>query len=138
MNFDSITPTLLLGQKIDTQEFADALTKEGVTRVINLWSGKPELIWDGDYLTLQQEDDGTPRPADQVQAGIKYAAEVPSGQKLYVHCQWGLGRGPSMTYAILRSQGYPTDIATLLINTQRPRCKGNWEHYIPSIEKALL
>ena len=105
MNFNFITSTLAVGQKIDTQEFADALKAAGVTHVINLWSGITEPVWTGNVLTLKQDDDGTPRPKDQVLAGIKYASEVPEGGILYVHCQWGLGRAPTMAYAILRAWG---------------------------------
>jgi hypothetical protein len=136
MNFNVITPTLILGQKIIAPEFLEALKAAGVTRVINLWSGIPEPLWQGEVLTLKQEDDGTPRPKDQILAGIKYASEKPD-EILYVHCQWGLGRAPTMTYAILRSRGMSQAEATDLINTRRPVSKGNWEHYIPSVEEAL-
>jgi predicted protein tyrosine phosphatase len=137
MNFNFITPTLIVGQKIITQEFADALIAAGVTRVINLWSGNPEDIWKGDVLILKQDDDGTPRPKDQVLAGIAYAAAVPEGQVLYVHCQWGLGRAPTMAYAILRSRGVGSWEAMKLININRPVAKGNWEHYMASVEEAM-
>lgn len=134
MNFDRITPVLYLGQKIDSQELHDALVQEGITHVINLWSGNPEPIWQGPVLTLKQEDDRTPRPINQTLLGVEYAWHT---QKLYVHCQWGLGRAPSMTYAILRSRGLTKDQAVDLIVTSRPKCKGNWEHYIDSIEEGL-
>lgn len=134
MNFSFITPTLIVGQKIITQEFADALIAAGVTHVINLWSGNPEPIWKGDVLTLKQDDDGTPRPKDQVLAGIAYARE--SGI-LYVHCQWGIGRAPAMAYAILRSRGVASWEAMKLININRPAAKGNWEHYMASVEEAM-
>ena len=136
MNFDFITPALVVGQKIDTQELADALAAAGVTRVINLWSGIPEPLWKGDVLTLKQEDDGTPRPKDQILAAVAYAASVPEGQVLYVHCQWGIGRAPAMAYAILRRRGMSREEATRLIVEKRPKAT-SWQHYIPSIEEAL-
>jgi len=138
-NYSKITPTLLLGQKIIDQTFHDSLVTEGVTHVINLWSGIPEPIWKGPVLTLEQQDDGTPRPLEQTKAGVEYASMVEQSKGiLYVHCQWGLGRAPSMTYAILRSRGLSQGNARALINLERPKCVGCWEHYIPSIEKALL
>lgn len=138
-NYNLIETDLLLGQKIDTQEMLDALIRDGVTHVINLWSGKPEPHWQGAVLTLSQEDDGTPRPLDQTRAGVAFAAECKRvGGKLYVHCQWGLGRAPSMTYAILRSRGYTREAAITAINTARQRSAGNWEHYILSIEQAFV
>jgi hypothetical protein len=136
VNFDFITPALAVGQKIDTQELADALEAAGVTRVINLWSGISEPFWKGDVLTLKQEDDGTPRPKDQTTAAIAYAASVPEGEVLYVHCQWGIGRAPAMAYAILRSRGMSREEATRLIVEKRPKATG-WFCYIPSVEDAL-
>jgi hypothetical protein len=138
MNYDKVLNNLFIGQKIDTQELHDALVKEGVTNVINLWSGNPEPIWKGPVLTLNQEDDGTPRPIDQTRAGIAYAKEVfSSGGILYVHCQWALRRAPSLAYGILRSLGYTSSAAKELINLSRPRCNNWWDCYIPSIEAAL-
>lgn len=137
MNFDFITPSLAVGQKIDSPELVSALLLAGVQRVINLWSGNPEPLWVGDILTLKQEDDGTSRDRDQVLAGVRYANAVPD-RILYVHCQWGLGRAPAMAYAILRSRGWSRGDAQALINLKRPRAAtGGWERYIPSIEEAL-
>ena len=136
MNFDFVTPTLAVGQKIDTQEFADALKAAGVTHVINLWSGISEPFWKGDVLTLAQEDDGAPRSKDQVLAGVAYAAAVPEGQVLYVHCQWGIARAPAMAYAILRSRGMSGEDAARLIVAKRPKATG-LGRYIPSVEEAL-
>lgn len=135
MNYDEIVPNLYCGQKIDSQEFNDALVQEGITHVINLWSGIREPYWKGLTLNLNQDDDGTPRPPEQTIAGIEFAKIA---TKLYVHCQWGMGRAPSMIYAILRSRGMTQKELIPLINLRRPiAAKGNWERYIPSIERVI-
>lgn len=139
MNFNFITGSLAVGQKIDSQEFADALTSAGITHVLNLFAGDEERVWRGPVRYVPQEDDGTPRTPEQVNAAIEYARDVlADGGKLYIHCQWGLGRAPSACYAILRNHGMLAEDAILLICTQRPRCATwNWRQYIPSIEAAL-
>lgn len=141
MNFDFIVPEIAVGQKIDSEEFADSLRAAGITRVLNLFAGDTEAFWNGPVLYLAQEDDGTPRDPEKIRAAIEYAMPVlaeGSEEKLYIHCQWGLGRAPSTCYAILRSMGIAGDDAAALIDRRRPRCaKWNWRQYIPSIEEAL-
>ena len=137
MNFDFITERIAVGQKIDTQGFAIALRDAGITHVINLFS--PEQFWMGETLCLAQEDDGTPRPAEHIHAAIKFAFKVlAKGGKLYIHCQWGIGRAPATCYAILRAFGIGEEEAIQLLETRRPRCAAwTWKQYITSIEVAL-
>lgn len=139
MNFDFITDCLAVGQKIDTAEFAEALQSAGITHVLNLFAGDRETFWSGPVCYLPQEDDGTPRNPEQVRAAVRYAFEVIGyGGKLYIHCQWGLGRAPSTCYAILRQLALSRELAVSLIKRKRPRCADwHWENYIPSIEEAL-
>lgn len=139
MNLDFITDQLAVGQKINSQEFADALVKLGITHVLNLFAGDKESFWRGPVRYVPQEDDGTPRTSEQISAVIQYADIVLAcGGKLYIHCQWGLGRAPSTCYAILRHRGMSRENAVLLICTERPQCAAwNWQQYIPSIERAL-
>lgn len=140
MNFNFVTERIAVGQKIDSQEFADALTAAGITHVINLYC-EAEPFWKGNALSFSnpQEDDGTPRDANRVRECVRYAFDVlRDGGKLYVHCQWGLRRAPSTVYVILRRFGFTRDDAIRLINSTRVRASTeNWEHYIASVEAAL-
>lgn len=141
MNFDFITERLAIGQKIDSEEFASALIASGVTHVVNLWS-ETEPLWSGGPVLSflkPQEDDGTPRNVERTREVVRFAiAAFKDYRKVYVHCQWGLGRAPSMAYAILRTLEMKGPIAAALINERRPRCaEYNWEKYIPSVEEAL-
>jgi protein-tyrosine phosphatase len=139
MNFDFITENIAVGQKINSLEFAEALRAAGITHVLNLFAGDEETFWTGSVCYVPQEDDGTPRTREQVFAAIICAIAVfNAGGKLYIHCQWGLGRAPSACYAILRKSGLSPDEAISLINRKRPRCaRWDWQQYIPSIEEAL-
>lgn len=138
VNFDFITERIAVGQKIDTQEFADALCAAGLTHVINLHGGHEEAFWK-ENLYLPQEDDHSPRSTDQIRAGIVYAFDaLAKGGKVYIHCQWGLGRAPSMAYAILRAFGFSQQQAITTLEFARPKCAAwTWKEYIPSIEEAL-
>ena len=86
-----------------------------------------------------QDDDGTPRNPGRVLACVRYAFDaILDGGKVYIHCQWGLGRAPATAFAVLRRFGSERDEAVQLINTTRVRAATwGWERYIPSIEKAL-
>lgn len=141
MNFDFILPEIAVGQKINSAEFAQALRSAGITHVLNLFAGDRETFWDGPVLYLAQEDDGAARDPEQIRAAIRYAlplVDEGSKAKLYIHCQWGLGRAPSTCYAIMRAMGISRDDAVSLINRRRPQCaRWNWAQYIPSIEEAL-
>jgi protein-tyrosine phosphatase len=141
VNFDFITPEIAVGQKIDSLEFAEALRAAGISHVLNLFAGDRETFWTGPVLYLAQEDDGTPRHPEQICAAVNYALPLideGTTSKLYIHCQWGLGRAPSTCYAILRMIGISREDAASLINRRRPRCaKWGWEQYIPSIEQAI-
>ena len=140
MNFDFITERLAVGQKIDNQEFADALKAAGITHAVNLF-GEAEPVWAGPSLSFPspQDDDGTPRRPEVVLACVRYAFDaIRDGGKVYVHCQWGIGRAPSVAYAILRRFGLTREEAAALVNAKRPRAATwGWEKYIPSIEDAL-
>lgn len=141
MNFDFITLEIAVGQKIDSHEFAEALLAAGITHVLNLFAGDQETFWTGPVLYIPQQDDGTPRDPEQIRAALRYALPLMdegSNAKLYIHCQWGLGRAPSTCYAVIRGMGISREDAVALINKRRPRCANwNWEQYIPSIEQAL-
>ena len=139
MNFDFVTERIAIGQKIESQEFAEALRAAGITHVLNLFRGDLESFWRGHVRYVPQEDDGSPRTTAQVKMAVDYAFDVlRDGGKLYIHCQWGLGRSPAACYAILRHFGFSQDEAVALINKKRPRCATwNWQGYIPSIEQAL-
>jgi protein-tyrosine phosphatase len=139
VNFDFITENIAVGQKIDSQVFADALAAAGITHVLNLFSGNQETFWTGAVCYVPQEDDGSPRTHAQIARAISYAFEsLRDGGKLYIHCQWGLGRAPSTCYAILRRLGFTREEAIARICAKRPRCAAwNWQQYISSIEEAL-
>lgn len=145
MNFDRIQDDLYVGQKIVTEEFRQALIDTGITHVLNLHGLD---LWQGKQMFLAgMLDDSTPRTKEQVNSCIWYAKDVrDEGGKLYVHCQWGLGRAPAMCYAILRSRGFGGLEAAGFINRNRPRAAEyrdstkefpHWQCYIPSIEAAL-
>jgi hypothetical protein len=139
MNFDFITEQIAVGQRINSAALAKLLRDCGITHVLNLFAGDSEAFWTGDVRYVPQEDDGSPRTPEQLLAAIQYENECArSGGKLYIHCQWGLGRAPATCYAILRAHGMTMDDAVALICRQRPSCaQWTWRQYIPSIESAL-
>lgn len=147
MNISRVLDDLYVGQRPTDAQFVAELMGIGVTHVLNLL---PEPIpgcssdldfWDGPFLRIPQEDNGSPRKAEQIVQGIAYYAMVKrAGGALYIHCQFGLGRALAMTYGIMRAVGWTMNDAIRRINVCRKvaeKYEPNWTRYIASIEAAL-
>lgn len=139
-DYGFITEKLLVGRHIESEAFASDLSGQGVYRVINLWAGHEEMFWPAAVTTsIPQEDDGTPRDAEQVRQIVRLCLTTFAlGRGVYLHCQWGIGRAPAMAYAVLRAIGLPSEEAIERIENARPQCRNwSWKRYLPSVENAL-
>ena len=101
----------------------DRLRKAGVTASLSMRIGysdvENELAFD-DYLQLPTTDGSAPT-VDQLHAGSEFIDRVVrEGGSVYIHCQTGLGRGPTMAAAYLISQGMTLNDAVAAIKRVRP------------------
>ena len=91
VSFDFVTERIATGGGIASKEDVDQLVAQGITHIIDM-----RAEFDDDALAdqrvavlwLPQQDDGTPRPAKQVLAGIQFAlsALAQPGHKIFCHC----------------------------------------------------
>lgn len=121
MNKTMITPQLYVGGQYKLKGLK-LLKKWGITAVVNMreasFKQASHADW-LDYLHLPTKDQ-TPPTIEKLDAGVAFIQRhIDQGGKVYVHCRWGEGRGPSMAAAYLISTGITTDQALFLIKKVR-------------------
>jgi dual specificity phosphatase 3 len=121
-----INGRLATGAALSGPADVDEIAAAGVTHVIDcriefddtaLLAGRCAVLWIG------VPDDGQPKPVDWFAKGIAFALDALSHPhaKVYTHCAAGVNRGPSMTYAILRSLGWTAQFSEATIRAARPQ-----------------
>jgi dual specificity MAP kinase phosphatase len=117
-----VTPQLYVGGAYKVRGL-QLLKKWGVTAVVNMrkksFQQASHADW-LDYLHLPTQD-LTPPSIEKLNAGVAFIQRhISNGGKVYVHCRWGEGRGPSMAAAYLISTGMTTEDAITSIKQVRP------------------
>jgi glycosyltransferase involved in cell wall biosynthesis len=80
------------------------LEARGVTHCISVTNPPDVGVPEDRLLQFHVEDDGTPFPADRLEAVCSFARKaLVGGGSLYVHCWVGASRSPSFAYAIMRA-----------------------------------
>lgn len=110
-NKTMILPWLYVGGQYKIRGL-DKLKKWGITGVINMrqasFKQASHADW-LDYLHLPTQD-LTPPSIEKLDAGVAFINKHKTHNgKVYVHCRWGEGRGPTMAAAYLISRGMSTD-----------------------------
>src|SRR5271156_5719543 len=112
VDFSRITERLFCGAQIKTTDDVALLVGTGVTHIINaqLENNDPSLIGTLSYLWDPTEDDDVhPKPVAWFGNAVSFAVAALARPATVVltHCSYGVNRGPSLAYAILRAQGWP-------------------------------
>jgi len=117
--FGHVAPWLLVGPALDRNGYAD-LAREGVTRVLELRieaSDDPALMESLGlaWRRVPIHDRAAPTAAQlaEISAWLD-AAEEPQ-PIVYVHCQGGLGRSPTIAAALLMQRGFTRVEANRLV-----------------------
>ena len=99
------------------------LAKAGITASVNLrtvHSDTDHGLTFGEYCHLPTND-GEPPTQEQLARGVDFIRRViDNGGRVYIHCQTGLGRAPTLAAAFLISEGFSIDRARGLISSVRP------------------
>lgn len=117
----AVTPQLYVGGQYRLRGLK-TLKKWGITAVVNMretsFKQASHADW-LDYLHLPTRDLNPPS-IEMLDAGVAFIQRhVTNGGKVYVHCRWGEGRGPSMAAAYLISTGMTADHALGVIKKVR-------------------
>lgn len=117
-----ITPNLYIGGQYRRNALI-LFQKIGITAVINMRT-KP-IFQEKDIAPLKLLNlptrDRTAPTKEQLKKGVEFIKEqIDQGGKVYIHCRFGEGRGPTMGAAYLISQGVTADDALSEIKKIRP------------------
>ena len=121
-----VTPGLLVGPVLDRRGYL-GLERAGVSHVIDL---RAEAADDPDpaaslgfaWLGIPIVDRRAPS-AGQFRALADWVAAAGPGAVVYVHCQGGLERSPSVAMALLVSAGYDLSEARAAVTRAHPRAR---------------
>jgi protein-tyrosine phosphatase len=122
-DYGRVAPWLLLGPALDDAGY-EALAREGVTHVLDLRS---EASDDPDLMRrlhlawrrVPIEDRAAPT-GDQLNEINRWLDETQDPQPVvYVHCQGGLGRSPTIAVALLMRRGFSRAEAHRFVQTAR-------------------
>lgn len=119
-----VAPGLLIGPALDGSEYA-ALVEAGVTHVLDLRSERsddPELMKSLglEWRRVPIDDLVAPR-AEQLTEIVEWLQATPGEHEpvVYVHCQGGLGRAPTIAIALLMGRGFTRAEAHRFVVTAR-------------------
>lgn len=122
---DRVAAWLLIGPALGLGEYAE-LRERGVTHVIDLRAEAADdpaplralgLAWR--HLPVRDREAPTMRDVDEAVAWIDAAADAFGG--LYLHCEGGIGRTPTLAIALLmRRHGLTRRESEQLVQTARP------------------
>lgn len=123
-DYNRVAPWLLLGPALDERGY-QSLAREGVTHVLDLRSERsddPDLMRSLALEWLRVPvDDQMPPTTEQLDVVNRWldASSSSTAPVVYVHCEGGLGRSPTVAVALLMQRGYTRAEAHRLIATAR-------------------
>lgn len=99
------------------------LAARGVTAVVNMrreFDDRSRGIAPSHYLHLPTIDNHAPT-LDHLAQGVAFIRqELERGGEVYIHCEAGVGRAPTMAAAYLTNEGWSPAEAWALLRTRRP------------------
>ncbi len=129
VDYSRITERIFTGAAISSQQDVNTLVAAGVTHIIDareeyddasiIMANHPAIV----YCWDPTKDDGQhPKPVEWFAKALDLAmpALAQPGRIVYAHCAAGVNRGPSLTYTIMRAQGFSHLGALAIIRLKRP------------------
>ena len=106
------------------------LAREGVKAIVDVRaeaSDEPSDLkkFEMDYIRLEVYDRGVPTFDKAISTTTWIKNHIKNGNKVFVHCNLGRGRGPLVTVLYLISEGMKTDEAIETVKNARPYCYFN-------------
>lgn len=126
--YSKITPQIFIGTNQCCQmHFAESLLKKGLRADISLEQKRLDTPFGVDYYLWLPVKDHQPPTPKQMEIGVEFIDKlVKLGEKIYVHCEHGHGRAPTLVAAYLASrQNMSITEALAFIKKRRPRSHPN-------------
>lgn len=120
--YNLITDDIYIGTNLCCQvHFDEELLKKGVSADISLEAEKIDSPFGVDYYLWLPVVDKMPPSLEQLKVGVETLKKlVDLKVKVYVHCQHGHGRAPTLVAAYLIAQGKTAAEAISIIKDKRP------------------
>lgn len=122
LEYNYITDGIFIGTNQCCQMHFDMVLKEeGITADISLEENRLDAPFGVDFYVWIPIINHEPPKPDQIEFGVSVIDKLVSmGKKIYVHCQNGHGRAPTLVAAYLISKGKNPEEAEVFIKSQRP------------------
>jgi hypothetical protein len=121
-------------------EHAGLLREMGVRLILSMYWQKPDKVLGEPPIKLQWmpviDSPLTPIPIRVFKRGVQLALPViEAGDKVLVHCRWGVHRSAAMATCILIAKGYTTEEAIELVKRQRAVARPDDGYILARIQK---
>ena len=122
LNYDYVADGIYIGSnQCCVLGLAAVLKKEGIAADISLEEARLDQPFGVEAYLWMPIKNHTAPTSDQLSLGVRTLQTlVEQGKKVYVHCQNGHGRAPTMVVAYLISKGQGVDEAIALVTEKRP------------------
>lgn len=122
LEYDYITDGIFIGTNQCCQtHFDEKLKQEGIEADISLEEERVDTPFGIDFYTWIPTRDHAPPTPDKLEFGVSVLEKlVAMKKKVYVHCQNGHGRAPTLVAAYLIHQGKTPKEAIDFIKLKRP------------------
>lgn len=134
-NFNKVTKSIFLGTNLCClrRSHIQILLDMGITAEIDVERERQDPAPDVPIYMWLSVTDKTAPSMDQLASGVSLISQmVRRGKKVYVHCQNGHGRSPTVVIAYLISQGKTVSQATNIVKAARP------EIHLEQVQKEAL
>ncbi len=122
LDYDYITDGIYVGtNQCCTMGLSDVLKKEGITADISLEEKKLDQPFGVETYTWLPTPNHLPPTPDKLSFGVAAIENMVSqGKKVYVHCQNGHGRAPTLVAAyLIKNKGMTPEAAFTFIKSKR-------------------
>ncbi len=125
LRYSHVAPGLYLGGKYSGRSYS-LFRSWGVTGIVSMrTTASPKPPEDIEVLSLPTRDWHPPTLKALKQGTDFIRRHIANGGSVYVHCQLGEGRGPTMAAAYLITKGFTVDEAITLLIKNRPVVQPN-------------
>lgn len=123
--YNQITKNIFIGtNKCCQQKFAQKLIKKGVSADISLEAERVDTPFGADFFIWIPVIDGFPPTLEEIEFAVNVINKLTKmNKKIYIHCEYGHGRSPTLVAAYFISQGMNAKSAVEKIKKKRPSIK---------------
>lgn len=125
IRYSHVAPGIYVGGKVGSRTI-NAFRGWGITGIVSMRTTKPPVTPASIETLWLPTRDWTPPSLADFKKGVEFIQKQRDNNgSVYIHCQLGEGRGPSMAAAYLITKGFTVDEAVALLTKYRPMVHPN-------------